>query len=402
VRLRVLVVSGVAAVACLAVACGADEDRLRARADDGPRTDDRLAAGRWQSIPRAHFGWYRPEGIFWDGSRLLVVAASTIMAWKPASGSWDELATVPQADECEGCGYSETAVWTGEELLLWGGGFSYKTDGAAHDGAAFDPETSGLRPLPEAPIPSRWWHTAIWTGREMIVWGGAGGRHERTDGAAYDPRTDAWRRIADAPMGGYAHSVVWTGEEMIVWGGSDDYESEGTRGFPGTFLNMGAAYDPRADTWRVLEPSPLDPRGWHTAVWTGEEMIVWGGVAGSDVYAAYAGEAGAYDPARGDWREIPPGPLSGRVDHSAVWTGEEMMVWGGSQAGGGLGYEDGATYSPVRNDWDRLPPAPIDGRYRHAAVWTGQEMMIWGGERVGGDHSFRDGAIYAPEQRRTG
>jgi N-acetylneuraminic acid mutarotase len=377
----------------LMVACGSDE-RNGVRTKTGASGDDNQAsagpAGQWQVLAKAEEGWYRPEGIFWDDDRLLVVAASTIMAWDPENDSWQVLARIPQADECEGCGYSETAVWTGEELLLWGGGFSYKTPTAAYAGAAFNPKMSKLRPLPDAPIPSRWWHTAVWSGAEMIVWGGSDGRHERRDGAAYNPRTDSWRRIADAPMGGYAHSVVWTGEEMIVWGGSDDYESEGTRGFPRSFLNVGAAYDPGSDTWRTLEPSPLDPRGWHSAVWTGEEMIVWGGVSASN--------NGAYDPDTDSWREISHGPLSGRVEHSAVWTGEEMIVWGGSVVGGGPGYEDGAAYDPVQNFWAELPPAPIASRFRHAAIWNGVAMIVWGGQRVGGGGagSFSDGASFRP------
>lgn len=382
-----------AVAVCLALACGADERIVsRGGPDAGPGATGEAGgpAGQWQPIATADEGWYRPEGMFWDGDRLLVVAASTIMAWNPEKDSWQVLARVPQAEECEACGYSETAVWTGEELLLWGGGFSYKTPNSAHSGAAFNPATRKLRLLPNAPIPSRWWHTAVWTGEEMIVWGGSVGRHERRDGAAYNPRTDSWRRITDAPMGGYAHSVVWTGEEMIVWGGSDDYEAEGTRGFPRTFLNAGAAYDPEANTWRALARSPLDPRGWHSAVWTGEEMIVWGGV--------YAGNDGAYDPDTDSWRMIPHGPLVSRVEHSAVWTGEEMIVWGGSVVGGGPGYDDGAAYNPAQDAWVQLPSPPIAGRFRHAAIWTGEAMLVWGGQRVdpGGAGSFSDGAIYRP------
>jgi hypothetical protein len=54
---------------------------------------------------------------------------------------------------------------------------------------------------------------------------------------------------------------------MIVWGGGSD-----------TLKNTGAFYDPAADEWT---PTPtLDapsPRFYHTAVWTGSQMIVWGG-----------------------------------------------------------------------------------------------------------------------------
>jgi N-acetylneuraminic acid mutarotase len=197
-------------------------------------------------------------------------------------------------------------------------------------------------------------------------------------------------------MGGYAHSAVWTGHEMIVWGGSDDYEAEGSFGFPRRFLNTGFAYEPASDSWRALAPAPLDPRGWHSAVWTGQEMLVWGGVESPCTTApceSYPADAAAYDPVADAWREIALGPLSGRVDHSAVWTGQHMVVWGGSPPGGGLAYDDGALYEPKADSWRELPAAPIEARYRHAALWTGSEMVIWGGERGDGG-SFADGAAF--------
>ncbi len=90
----------------------------------------------------------------------------------------------------------------------------------------------------------------------MIVWGGACGRHECRDGAAYDPEKGFWRRIAEAPMPGYAHTAVWTGQELIVWGGSDDHESEGMKGCVTSFIADGAAYDPERDSWSVLSAHP--------------------------------------------------------------------------------------------------------------------------------------------------
>jgi hypothetical protein len=391
------VIVAAAAMLLLVSACGeswvAESNRRRARAGTAG-----MGQGEWDRIPKAAVR-YPPEGIFWIDGRLVVVVGSTIEAWDPANG-WEILVRIPQADQCEGCGYSETAVWTGDEILLWGGGFAYKTADVESRGAAFDPRSGRLRALPRAPIRSRWWHTAVWTGEEMIVWGGGCRRHECRHGAAYDPRSDSWRRIADGPMPGYAHSVVWTGEEMIVWGGSDDYESEGSRGFPRRFLKLGAAYDPDSDTWRMLERAPLEPRGWHTAVWTGEEMIVWGGVKSPCTTApcdTYPADAGAYVPATGDWREVVHGPLSGRVDHTAVWTGEEMIVWGGSFPGGGLAYGDGGIYDPAEDRWTMLPDSPVRGRYRHGALWTGQEMVIWGGQS-GSGRSLGDGAIFAPDR----
>jgi hypothetical protein len=354
------------------------------------------ASGSWSKIPKAPAGWYRPEGAFWIDGRLVVVAGSTIEAWDPKRNEWNVLAAVPQADECEGCGYSEVAVWTGHALLLWGGGFSYRApDGSAHAGVSVD-LSGNVSPLPDAPIPVRWWHGAVWTGEEMILFGGGDDSHARRDGAAFNPSTRKWRTIAKAPVGGYANTLVWTGKEMIAWGGIED--STEAVGFPAGFVATGAAYNPKTDQWRMLEPTQLDPRGWHTAVWTGEEMIVWGGVARPNTVCydcGYAEDAGAYDPASGTWRAIDAGPLSGRVEHTAVWANGRMVVYGGSPPGGGSGRGDGAVYDLASDSWQLLPDPPIDGRYRHTAVWTGEAMILWGGQTPAGQ-SFSDGASFHP------
>ena len=46
----------------------------------------------------------------------------------------------------------------------------------------------------------------------------------------------------------------------------------------GGYLNDGGRYDPAANTWTALPTSGAPAaRDYHTAVWTGSEMIVWGG-----------------------------------------------------------------------------------------------------------------------------
>ena len=65
-------------------------------------------------------------------------------------------------------------------------------------------------------------HTAVWTGSEMIVWGGYGGSYFNT-GGRYNPSTDSWAAISNvnAPSARGGNTAVWTGNEMIVWGGDD-------------------------------------------------------------------------------------------------------------------------------------------------------------------------------------
>ena len=57
---------------------------------------------------------------------------------------------------------------------------------------------------------------------------------------------------------------MWTGSEMIIWGGIDEY--------PYTF-NTGGRYYPSTDSWAATAIAP-SARTEHTAVWTGREMIV--------------------------------------------------------------------------------------------------------------------------------
>src|ERR1035441_5577220 len=79
------------------------------------------------------------------------------------------------------------------------------------------------------------------------------------------------RVSGSAPAGRYNHTAVWTGSEMIAWGGDSRSSSR-------TYYNDGMRYNPTANTWTAL-PTTGAPaaRGYHTAVWTGNEMVIWGG-----------------------------------------------------------------------------------------------------------------------------
>src|SRR6185503_5110428 len=85
---------------------------------------------------------------------------------------------------------------------------------------------------------TRYLHTAVWTGSEMIVWGGIESSSLNT-GGRYNPANETWTPISTtgAPSARYYHTAVWTGSEMIVWGGND-----------GSYLNDGGRYNPATDT----------------------------------------------------------------------------------------------------------------------------------------------------------
>ena len=92
---------------------------------------------------------------------------------------------------------------------------------AAPSGTCID-DTWTFTSIPNAPE-ARTEHTAVWTGSEMIVWGGVNGFGVFNTGGRYNPSTDTWTATSttNAPSARAGHTAVWTGSEMIVWGGAD-------------------------------------------------------------------------------------------------------------------------------------------------------------------------------------
>ena len=256
------------------------------------------------------------------------------------------------------------AVWTGTEMIVWGG---YSGNDVFHNGARYNPITDSWRTIsaPGAPTGGR----AVWTGTEVIVWGG-------NSGGRYNPFTNSWRLVSTANAPGYRgnHSAVWTGREMIVWGGVDPF---------GFALNTGGKYNPITNSWAStsIRNAPA-ARSQHTAVWTGSEMIIWGGL---DYFGAYALRTGGrYNPSTDSWTATnSTNAPANRYQHTAVWTGNEMIVWGGGNQSGV--FNTGGRYNPAANSWTAtsVTNAP-SGRVRHTAVWTGSEMIVWGGFSASG------------------
>ncbi len=238
----------------------------------------------------------------------------------------------------------------------------------------------------------RYGHTAVWTGRLLLVWGGVNEGAILESGGRYDPSNDSWTPTATSsrPTPRNGHTAVWTGNQMIVWGGFSLY----------TLLNSGASYDPLTASWTAISSlNAPSPRSDHVAVWTGSVMVVWGGLAGDE----HRGTGGRYDPVADSWS---PTNLVGaprwnvyRRGTSAIWTGTKMIVWGGVDTGE-ISFGNGGRYDPVGDSWEPISPtgAPTARAY-HAAVWTGDTMLVWGGfthPPGGSDIYFDDGATRGP------
>lgn len=230
-----------------------------------------------------------------------------------------------------------------------------------------DDEDLTWEPVRSIPLGPRAGHSTVWTGDTILLWGGGETVGVGSaEGAQFEPSSRAWTSIEEAPIEGrWFHSAIWTGEEMIVWGGRQ----------PGLY-NDGAAYDPDSDTWRVIAESPLRPRSGHISVWTGDEMIIFGGHISPD-NNDYIGDAAAYNPTTDSWRELPGAGLPPRMGAAALWTGDRLVVWGGVNTNGWLG--DGAIYDPATDSWRPMSESPLDARQNAAMVLDGDSIVIAGG-----------------------
>ena len=57
-----------------------------------------------------------------------------------------------------------------------------------------------------------------------------------------------------------------------------------------------------------------------------------------------------------------------------------MIIWNGYNVHLGELYGDGARYNPATDSWAPVAAAGApDARRYHTAVWTGTEMIVWGG-----------------------
>jgi hypothetical protein len=121
-------------------------------------------------------------------------------------------------------------------------------------------------------------------------------------------------------------------------------------------------------------------------------MIVWGGLINGYPIATNTGSK--YDPVTDSWQPIATygAPLE-RNEHTAVWTGTEMIIWSGNRSDWNT--KTGGRYSLATDSWlgTAIGANTPSARSEHTAVWTGTKMIVWGGEDLGSD--FDTGAIYS-------
>lgn len=369
-------------------------------------------AGTWALIPNGPYPAGRP--VAWTGSELLVARAGCcddlgsvdLTAYVPATNAWHALPPTPLMPRGGAAG-----VWTGTEMIVAGGLASpdgtHADAALAVDGAEWVAATNTWRPIAAMPTTVAYDPTAVWTGREMLVWSSipaTPGTAGREVVLAYDPVTNTWRKLPPSGLTPRQGAMtIWTGSELVVWGGVN---ADWTAAY-----SDGARLNPSTGTWRPLPPAPVPARGYAGAAWSDREVLLWGGITGSgQADQVSVGQGATYDPVANRWRSLPLSPLRAKTSPAAVWTGHLFIVIGGSANGVLPAPGPGAAaYEPETNTWTALPAAPsyprpnpngptgpADQRSDGLAVWTGTAVLLVGGSEPHLQGPRSDGITWTP------
>lgn len=132
----------------------------------------------------------------------------------------------------------------------------------------------------------------------------------------------SWERAADGPIGPrWMPLAVWTGEEALFLGGGTDPpcppNADCTEEDP--IASDGAAYDPDADTWRVLAEAPEPVGYWFRPAVAGDTVVLFTG-------RRWLG----YDVAADRWAYLPDPPERAQDTGSISAVGNQVHVLGRS------------------------------------------------------------------------
>ena len=300
--------------------------------------------------------WSGTEALIWGGVTSSDSLSNEGWIYNPSSNAWRAMTLNNSPHARSG----HTAVWTGSEMLIWGG--TTTTALYSNTGGKYNPQTNNWTSLASANAPSgRFNHASVWTGSEMLIWGGSG--NSLDDGGRYNPSSDEWLSFTsiDSPEIQQYSTAIWTGTEMIVWGGD-------------LFTNKGGRYTPSINQWELTSQTYApSARVGHQVVWTGQKMLVWGGDSAI---------GGQYDPMLDTWKPMKNSNApKARTDFGTVWTGTEMLIWGGVDKASGELFTDGKRYNPSNEKWNNISetnkPQTSTG---FSVIWTGAEMIVWGGK----------------------
>ncbi|MBU2664777.1 hypothetical protein KOI35_14845 [Actinoplanes bogorensis] len=287
-----------------------------------------------------------------------VTAAAVEAGWREVTGS-------PLSPRDQALG-----LWTGREVLLFGGSDlppCSDTSSCAmdptplSDSAALDPDTNRWRPLRTAPVPVLGAFGAVVGSKAFLLPYGS-----KREILVYDVDGDSWKRLPAPFDSDDGYRLVAAGERLIAYAGTDELRPL-----------VDQVLDVRTGKWSALPADPLGPAWDRTMVWTGREVALFDHKLvpnpGADGPALTRGAV--LDLTSGGWRTLPEAPMLS----TGPWfvTGDRLVnplpssADGGRINGWGRSYPDGGIVRPSNGAWTPLPDPPE----RVAGVHDGTDAL---------------------------
>lgn len=339
------------ALVAIAIGVGSDTDST---------TVSGHAANSWRHIATPNLS-ARDQGVaVWTGEEVVVVGGSSTKpcapngdclinlepladgaAYDPGTDAWRPIANAP-VPFVRGYG-----AWTGNEVLVLAEGTGGPDVLLAYDPAA---DAWARRPDP----PANGIGAMTWTGDSWVGISEFGGSDD--PGWRYRPTTGAWEALPPDPIGRLGPRVlVWTGTDLVLLG------SRAVEGGPTPNGLWEAAALSSDGVWRRLPSSSIDNNG---GTWTAINGLV---VNPGTEYSGEYDTGGILDLDRERWLPLP-------VDQSTV-SGDRTGYHG---VAGRWVADDDRLLDPVESEWHTIKGRP-DDVLPAVAVWTGTEIVTWGG-----------------------
>ena len=212
--------------------------------------------------------------------------------------------------------------------------------------------------------------TFLWTGTELLVWGGNGAN----DGYRYNPTTNSWTTISatNAPVPRNFYLSILTGIELIIWGGNDASTNLG--------LSTGARYNLASNTWTALNitNAPAYLSG-ANCTFTNNAMYVYGGTSNN----VYSNKMHKYDLITNVWTQntpvgttVPLRTAASMLSHNGF-----IYMYGGNYTQYSVTQflSDGYVYNTATNSWSVNVGMGIPNYVNSTSFQVGNKVYSFGG-----------------------
>lgn len=325
--------------------------------------------------------------MFWTDTVLYLFADNSMYVYNPVSDVWRFLLTNPTSFLASA---ESKSIWTGTELIVWGGHYTNSTN----NGFRYNPVTNVWTAIPTSSQPeARGGFAMQLINNRIVIWGGlSSGGVLLNSGAMLNLGTNTWTTMsttgAPSPRYNFASVANSIQNTLLVWGG----QISSTLGI---VTGDGARFDPLTNSWTAINTvgAPVERR-FHSASWSGTEMIVFGGTNNDGTLNS----GGKYNPVTNSWTSTSLTGAPIRSSTSSIWTGSKLLISGGNTGNNSVGTpfaSDSYLYDPIPNNWT---PAGVMGVSKggHKSILAGNMILVFGGgtavlNPVTGSYSFYGG-----------